>query len=201
MLTSATVPSMPFRDVFCSTDINSSSSSKSPLSRKMQGSSVVVAGSFKARTGASESAIAASSGTSTATRTADSSDSSGSDSDSQSDSESDSNDESNDEVEREQEMKGNATNEQNHFADALSEGAAFRRHCVTVGVRVRYPLHVHNRSLVLPAACAQPIPCVTRCMCTTDPMCYPLHVHNRSHVLSAAPCITCFVNHFSNLSR
>jgi hypothetical protein len=117
VLTSATVPSMPFRDVFCSSD---TSLLKGPTSaaRKAQSSSVVIPGSWRPRAGASEGAVAASIGPSSASKVADISDSSGSDGDSQSDDESEGIEESSEGEEGSQDMKGDSWAEQQHFAES-----------------------------------------------------------------------------------
>lgn len=116
VLTSATVPSMPFQDIFRGSD--TASPLKVPASRRAQSSSVVIPGSWRPRARASEGETSTSSGTSTASRVADNSDSSSSDSESQSDDESESIDESNEIEEGDQELKGGSSIEQQHSTDS-----------------------------------------------------------------------------------
>lgn len=118
VLTSASVPSMPFRDVFSGS--NAMASLKGSAPRKTQMSSVVIPGSWRPTAGASEGVTVASSASSSASRVADASDSSGSDSDRESDDEGESMDESNEGEERDQ-KDGDGLTDQLHLADS-SEG-------------------------------------------------------------------------------
>jgi hypothetical protein len=118
VLTSASVPSMPFRDVFSGS--NAMASLKGSTPRRVQMSSVVIPGSWRPTAGASEGVTVASSASSSASRVADASDSSGSDSDRESDDEGESMDESNEGEERDQ-KDGDGLTDQLHLADS-SEG-------------------------------------------------------------------------------